>query len=282
MDVLLHGGGDDLRGGEPDALVDHFETGVPGPHGDLLGTVGMPVQAGLADEELQPAPELLAGRHDPFPDVGELPAARMHRRSGGHPGRSPVLAEHLPQGTGPLTGGDAHAGAGERGRHQVRVGLRRVPQALEGIVHDARVTAGPPCLDVGAGGLLHGRIHRLDRRRQVGEQRVRLGGGEGVHAHHHVLARFDAHPAGRMRTDEFGLHVAAFDRGNRATHGLHPVDLGLGGLGEVGHPALHDDGALEEVGVLQQVGFVGEDLLDAQGPLLVPGPGQAERLVPGR
>ena len=34
--------------------------------------------------------------------------------------------------------------------------------------------------------------------------------------------------------------------------------------------------------MLEQVGLVGQDLLDAQRPLLVPGPGQAERLVPRR
>ena len=44
---------------------------------------------------------------------------------------------------------------------------------------------------------------------------------------------------------------------------------------------LHDVRALEDVGVLEQVGLVGEDLLDAQRPLLIPRPRQPERLVPG-
>ena len=39
--------------------------------------------------------------------------------------------------------------------------------------------------------------------------------------------------------------------------------------------------ALEDVGVLEQVGLEGEHLLDAKRPLLVPGPRKAERLVPG-
>ena len=34
-------------------------------------------------------------------------------------------------------------------------------------------------------------------------------------------------------------------------------------------------------GILEQVGLVGQDLLEAKRPLLVPRPGQAERLVPG-
>ncbi len=40
--------------------------------------------------------------------------------------------------------------------------------------------------------------------------------------------------------------------------------------------------ALEDVVVLEQVGLEGEHLLHAQRPLLVPGPGQPERLVPRR
>ena len=40
--------------------------------------------------------------------------------------------------------------------------------------------------------------------------------------------------------------------------------------------------AVEEVGVFEQIGLEGDDLLHAQRPLLVPGARQAERLVPGR
>ena len=40
--------------------------------------------------------------------------------------------------------------------------------------------------------------------------------------------------------------------------------------------------AVEDVAVFEQVGLVGEDLLHAHRPLLVPGARQAERLVPGR
>ena len=44
-----------LLGREPDALVDHLETGVAGADGDLLGAIGVPVQARLADEQAQAA-----------------------------------------------------------------------------------------------------------------------------------------------------------------------------------------------------------------------------------
>ncbi len=48
------------------------------------------------------------------------------------------------------------------------------------------------------------------------------------------------------------------------------------------HERVHHLRALEDVGVLEEVGLVGEHLLDAQRPLLVPRTRQSERLVPGR
>ena len=58
--------------------------------------------------------------------------------------------------------------------------------------------------------------------------------------------------------------------------------LGPRGLGHLGRLLLDDHRAVEDVLVLEQVRLEGQDLLDAQRPLLVPGPGQPERLVPGR
>ncbi len=58
--------------------------------------------------------------------------------------------------------------------------------------------------------------------------------------------------------------------------------LGARALDELGDEPVHDDRALEDVGVLEQVGLEGEDLLDAQRPLLIPRPRQPERLVPRR
>ena len=72
--VLGDGGGDDLLGGQPDALVDHLEARVASAYGDLLGAVGVTVEAGLADQQPQPAAELLAGLPDPAPDRGQLGA----------------------------------------------------------------------------------------------------------------------------------------------------------------------------------------------------------------
>ena len=52
----------------------------------------------------------------------------------GHPGRRPVLAEHLAQHPGPLPRRDARAGAVEGGGHQVRVGAGGLAQRVEGLV----------------------------------------------------------------------------------------------------------------------------------------------------
>ena len=67
-----------------------------------------------------------------------------------------------------------------------------------------------------------------------------------------------------------------------AAEGEHVVELGLRRLDQLGGLGLDHRGAVEDVVVLEQVGLVGEHLLDAQRPLLVPRAGQAERLVPRR
>ena len=103
-DVLRHGGRDDLRGRQPDALVDHLEAGVAGADGDLLGAVGVAVEAGLADQQPQPAGR---ARSPVARDRARAPRrARRRRRPrptrAGHPGRRAVLAEDLAQRAGPL------------------------------------------------------------------------------------------------------------------------------------------------------------------------------------
>ena len=85
-----------------------------------------------------------------------------------------------------------------------------------------------------------------------------------------------------MGLDELGLHIAALDGSYRPAHRCYPVHFRARIGDELIHESFDDVRASEDVVVLQQVGFVGEDLLDAQRPLLVPGPGQAQRLIPCR
>ena len=84
-----------------------------------------------------------------------------------------------------------------------------------------------------------------------------------------------------MRLDQARLHVGDPLAGRRAAVLGDDRHLGPGALDQLVDEALHDLRPLEDVGVVEQVGLVGEDLLDPQAPLLVPGAGEAERLVPG-
>ena len=72
VDVLLHGRAGDLLGGEADALVDDLHAGVARPHRDLLGAVGVPVEAGFAHQD--PDRDARGPRRPPPRAVGSLPA----------------------------------------------------------------------------------------------------------------------------------------------------------------------------------------------------------------
>ena len=71
--ALLERGVDDCAGRQADALVDHLHAAVAGAHGDLLGAVGMAVEAGLADQDLEAPAERGAT---------PLDLARARRRGG--------------------------------------------------------------------------------------------------------------------------------------------------------------------------------------------------------
>ncbi len=287
MDVLGDGRADDLLGRQPDALVDDLEAGVAGPDGHLLGPVGVPVEPRLADEDAQPLAELLAGRADEVTHPRQLGAARSDPDRAGDPRRRPELAEDLAQRAGPLPRRQPGARALERRRHEVGRPGGVLAQAGEGSlgplaplgVGVALLAPAPHRLD---GGGLDPGVDGLDRGVEVGGQRVGLGRLEAVDADDDLLPRLDARPAARVRRDELGLHVAALDGRDRAAELGDPGHLLARPREQLLDLGLDDDRPLEEVRVLEQVGLVGEHLLDAQRPLLVPGPGQAEGLVPRR
>ena len=58
MRLLFARGIDDLLRRQADALIDHLHAGIARAHRDLLGAVGMAVEPGLADQELQAPAEL--------------------------------------------------------------------------------------------------------------------------------------------------------------------------------------------------------------------------------
>ena len=119
LHVLLdRGGHHGLGRREPDPLVHDLEAGVAGPYGHLLGAVGVPVQARLADQQPQPPAELGAGVPEPPPtyrETGSMPETLAPSLpctvTPAHPGGRPELAEHLPQRAGPLPRGDPGARA---------------------------------------------------------------------------------------------------------------------------------------------------------------------------
>ena len=94
---------------------------------DLLGAVGVAVETGLADEELEPAPERLADPLDLVVELGEILARRRRVAS-----PTPVGARYSPntlaQRLRPLAGRDAGAGGGDRRRHDVLSGSSRRPR----------------------------------------------------------------------------------------------------------------------------------------------------------
>ena len=91
MRLLLARRVDDLLRRQADAFVDHLHAGVARAHRDLLGAVGMAVEAGLADQERQAAAELARHAVDIGADVVEAVDVVAHGAADA--GRRAVFAE---------------------------------------------------------------------------------------------------------------------------------------------------------------------------------------------
>ena len=212
-----------------------------------------------------------------------LERRRVARPGGGlaHAGGRAELAERLAQRSGPLAGGGAGARGGERRLHDVPLAGRHLAQGRRaprrpppGRARRASAPTASRCWASTAGSTV-----RMPPSAPV-EQRRGLGLGVAVDADDDLLAGLDAADPLAVGVDERGLHVV--DRADRAAVLVDDRHLGPRALEQLGHEPVHDLRALEEVGVLEQVGLVGQHLLDAQRPLLVPRARQPERLVPGR
>ena len=108
MYALLGGRVGDLGRSQADALIDDIHAGVAGAHRDLLGPVGVAVEAGLADEELDPATEGFADALDLLAHLGHVLAG--DRGGLADPGRGAVLAKRVAQRLGPLAGASPRPG----------------------------------------------------------------------------------------------------------------------------------------------------------------------------
>ena len=127
-------------------------------------------------------------------------------------------------------------------------------------------------------------LHRLvddeDAALGIGRQRRLLAPGEAVLAYHGLLERLDPAQALAVGVHQGGLHVG--DGLHRAAVLGDHRHLRARALQQLRHQPLHHLRALEDVGVLEDVGLVRQHLLDAQRPLLVPRARQPQRLVPRR
>src|SRR5262245_33528816 len=107
------------------------------------------------------------------------------------------------------------------------------------------------------------------------QERRGLRLGVAVHAHHHEVPALDRARAAGLRLDELLLHPGVLDRRDAAPHREHAVELGARLGAQRRRVRLDHLRAVEEVLVLEEVRLVGQDLLDAQRPLLVPGAREA-------
>ena len=117
MNAFLRGRIGDLQRGQPDPLVNDVHPGVTGTHRDLLGTVGVPVEPGLADQELEAPAERLAHLLDLLAQLGDLLARDGGRLADAR--RGTILTEHRPQRLRPLAGRCPRPRGRDRRRHDV-------------------------------------------------------------------------------------------------------------------------------------------------------------------
>ena len=234
VDVLVAGDGRDLLGRQADALVDDLHAGVAGGHGDLLGAVGVAVEAGLGHQEPgrparhAPAPARPRRRRPSAPPAAPAAAATpvgarySPNTSRSTPAHSPVVppawARSMVAGMtfSPVVGHPAQLV--ERALHRVVVAAATATSATSAIIcvlhargRPCRMLSSPPSGD--GGGL-----------------------GEGVDADDLQVAGLDApHPLG----------VAAHQPALQLVDGLegaaqreHVVELGLGRLDQLGRLGL--------------------------------------------
>src|SRR5262245_50330859 len=102
MNVLRDRGGRDLVRGQPNPVVDDFEAGVAGPDGNLLGTIGVSIEARLTDEEAQPRAKRVASFAYAPPHGGEPLTARAGHGHSAEPRRRAIVAEDVTQSLSPL------------------------------------------------------------------------------------------------------------------------------------------------------------------------------------
>ena len=199
---------------------------------------------------------------------------------------TPVGARYSPntvaQGRRPLARGRSRPRGGQRRRHDVLVGAR--PPNGEHPRRPRRRPGRAPARQAGEG-LDRASAPRLGSTRRIPPSSPSCSGEGSASVNTFLpttgqLARLDPAHALAVRLDHLRLHVG-HGRHRAAALGHDRHLLRAPAISSATSPSITLR-ALEDVGVVEQVGLVGQDLLDAQRPLLIPGPRQPERLVPGR
>ena len=270
--------GGDFGGRKADAFIDDLHAHFAPARGNLLGAVGVAIKARLAEHIGQCTAQGFGhAGHVCFHLFDVFLAAAGHHE-GDARGRA-ELAEHLAQHRTPLSGRDAGLGAGDGGFHDIAVLGGGSAQLRQGRFSGGIVARGTPGFQVAHLHRLFGGVDRLDGAVATA-QGAWLGLGEPVDADHGEGAGLDCPYTVDMGANQAFLHEADSRRCPADLVDLRQrgarLFLQLLGLRR-NHMA-----AIEDVFKFQKVGLIGENLLQAERPLLVPGARQAHRLVPGR
>src|SRR5262249_52168487 len=238
---------------------------------------GVAVKPWFTDQDFRPPSELARHALNLSPQI--VDALAVVARRARNAGRSAVFAEPLAQHFAPFAGGHAGFGAGDRRLHYIAARLRGTPQVGKRGLHRRSVPRGAPRPQAGdLVGLDLGR-HR-ENGALLGLKRRRLGFGEAIDTDDDLLTAFDRLDPARIALDELRFHVAVLNRRHRAAHAQNGFEFVAGLKLERCYLSLDLGRAGKDVAVFQQIGLVGEDLLHAQRPLLIPRARQAKRLVP--
>src|SRR4029079_2922233 len=130
MNALFERCRDDALWRQGDTLIRDFEAAIGGAHRDLLGTVGMAVEARLADQEFGLHAELAGERLDRLADIHQgLRRLTAHEQRDAC--RGAIFAEDAAQDLAPFARGYARLGASDRRLHDVAILARGRLQALQ-------------------------------------------------------------------------------------------------------------------------------------------------------
>src|SRR5262249_24627882 len=124
MDAFVGCGASELLRRDADPLVDDLEPRITRAERDLLGAVGVAVEARAADEELRAAAELLLEGDDALAQRLERGRIPGHGAGARDARRSAVFAEGFAERRAPLPGREPRLRRSDGRGHHVLAGLR--------------------------------------------------------------------------------------------------------------------------------------------------------------